>query len=138
MFCIPTCSKGFHRFMVNAHCKQSNVEKLLMLLSFIVLKLLITCCVLFIYLSLQEAQSILQVSLYDLCHFTDKVICKIIIIMEKINNRENITYIILRIEFSSVALFSWPVSLRDILEFNTIYLVYCVVFGMHFNLIYFI
>lgn len=83
MFCIPKCSKRFHKFMVNAHCKQSKVEKLLMLLSFVVLKLLITCCVLFKYLSLQEAQRILLVSLRDLCHFTDKVICKIIIIMEK-------------------------------------------------------
>lgn len=33
---------------------------------------------------LQEAQSILQISLSDLCHFTDKVICKIRIIMEKL------------------------------------------------------
>lgn len=60
VFCILKCPKGFHSLMSNAEeYKKSNLKKLFTWLSFIVLKWLITCQVLFIYNSLQEAQSIL-------------------------------------------------------------------------------
>lgn len=60
VFCIPKGPEGFHSLMVNEEeYKKSNLKKLFMLLSFTVLKWLITCQALFIENSLQEAQSIL-------------------------------------------------------------------------------